>query len=189
MKRYAAIVVVLAGFLISPLFTQGQAPAPAPAAATAQSTAAPSTADAIRQNYNVVKNNILKAAEKMPDDAYDLKPTPEERSFGGWIAHVADAQTGGCSRLLGTPKTPGAASKTTKADLVAALKDSFETCDAAYAGLTDANANDAVQSFRGSTTRLASLAGNAGHDNECYGAIAVYLRLKGIVPPSSEPRR
>jgi uncharacterized damage-inducible protein DinB len=184
MKRYAAIMFVLAGFLISPQFTRGQAPASAAAPA-----AAPSTADAIRQNYNVVKNNILKAADKMPDDAYDFKPTPEERSFGGWIAHVADAQTAGCSRVLGTPKTPGAASKTTKSDLVAALKDSFDTCDAAYAGLTDANANDAVQSFRGPTTRLASLAGNAGHDNECYGAMAVYMRLKGIVPPSSEPRR
>ncbi len=101
MKRYAAIVVVLAGFLISPLFTQGQAPAPAPAAVTAQSTAAPSTADAIRAYYNGVKNNLLKAADKMPDDGYAFKPTPEERSFGGWIAHVADAQTAGCSRILG----------------------------------------------------------------------------------------
>jgi hypothetical protein len=101
---------------------------------------------------------------------------------------VADAQTAGCSRVLGTPKTPGAASKTTKSDLVAALKDSFDTCDAAYASLSDANANDTVQSFRGPTTRLAALAGNMAHDNECYGSMAVYLRLKGIVPPSSEPR-
>jgi len=97
--------------------------------------------------------------------------------------------TAGCSRVLGTPKAPSAGSKTTKADLVAALKDSFDTCDAAYAALTDANANESVQSFRGPMTRLASLAGNVAHDNECYGAMAVYLRLKGIVPPSSEPRR
>lgn len=183
MKRHALVVMGTIALFAAPLFAQ------APAAAPAQSsTAAPSTADAIRQNYNVVKNNILKAADKMPDDAYDFKPTPDQRSFGGWIAHVADAQTAGCSRVLGTPKTPGAASKVTKADLVAALKDSFDTCDAAYSALTDANANDTVQSFRGPTTRLASLAGNAGHDNECYGAMAVYMRLKGIVPPSSEPR-
>ena len=70
-----------------------------------------------------------------------------------------------------------------------ARKDSFDTCDAAYAALSDANANDPIQSFRGPTPRLAALAGNVAHDNECYGAIAVYLRLKGIVPPSSEPRR
>jgi hypothetical protein len=183
MKRYAVIMAGLVGLLASPLFTQGQAPAAAPA-----STAAPSTADAIRQTYNIVKNNLLKAADKMPDDGYAFKPTPEERSFGGWVGHVADAQTAGCSRALGTPKTPSAGSKTTKADLVAALKDSFDTCDAAYAALTDANANESVQGYRGPTTRLAALVGNVVHDNECYGSMAVYLRLKGVVPPSSEPR-
>jgi hypothetical protein len=186
MNRYAIVMVGLAGLLVSPLAARAQAPAPAPAAAPTQ---APSVVDAIRQSYNVVKNNLLKAADKMPDDGYDFKPTPDVRTFGGWIAHVADAQTGGCSRALGTPKTPSAGSKTTKADLVAALKDSFDTCDAAYAALSDANANDPIQSFRGPTPRLAALAGNVAHDNECYGSIAVYLRLKGIVPPSSEPRR
>jgi hypothetical protein len=182
MKRQALATMGTIALFAAPLFAQ------APAAAPQASTAAPSTAEAIRQTYDNIKNNLLKAADKMPADAYDFKPTPEERSFGGWVAHVADAQTAGCSRVLGAPKTPGAASKTSKADLVAALKDSFDTCDAAYAALTDANANDTVQSFRGPATRLASLAGNAGHDNECYGAMAVYMRLKGIVPPSSEPR-
>ncbi len=182
MKRYFVIMAALVGFFVAPVVAQGQAPSQ-PAAQT------PSIPDAIRQTYNIVKDNLLKAADKMPDDGYDFKPTPEQRSFGGWIAHVADAQTATCSRVLGAPKTPSAGSKTTKADLVAALKDSFQMCDAAYAGLTDGNANDAVQSFRGPTPRLASLAYNVAHDNECYGAIAVYLRLKGIVPPSSEPRR
>jgi uncharacterized damage-inducible protein DinB len=181
MKSYALMMTVLAGLLASPLIVRAQAPAQAPAPA-------PSIADSIRQSYNAVKNNLLKAADKMPDDSYDFKPTPEERSFGGWVAHVADAQTAGCSRALGTPKTPSAGSKTTKADLVAALKDSFDTCDAAYAALTDANASDPIQSYRGPTPRLAALAGNVAHDNECYGSMAVYLRLKGIVPPSSEPR-
>jgi uncharacterized damage-inducible protein DinB len=124
----------------------------------------------------------------MPDDAYAFQPTPQERTFGGWVAHIADAQTGGCSRILGTPKTPNAGSKTTKSDLVAALKDSFDTCDAAYAALTEANANDTVPSFRGPAPRLAVLAFNVAHDNEGYGSMSVYLRLKGIVPPSSEPR-
>jgi len=178
MNRRTAMLAAMIVFFAAPLLAQAPAPAQAP-----------NTVDAIRAYYNGVKNNILKAADKMPDDAYDFKPTPEQRTFGGWIAHVADAQIAGCSRVLGTPKTPGAASKTAKADLMAALKDSFDTCDAAYAGLTDANSNDSVQSFRGPMTRLASLAGNVAHDMECYGAMAVYLRLKGIVPPSSEPRR
>jgi hypothetical protein len=183
MKRTAVTMLVLAGFLALPLIARAQAPA-------AASASAPSTADAIRQNYSIVKSNILKAADKMPDDSYDFKPTPEERSFGGWIAHVADAQTNGCARVLGVPPaTVEVFSKPTKAQLVSYLKRSFDTCDAAYATLTDANGNDLVQGFRGPTTRIASLAGNAGHDNECYGAMSVYLRLKGIVPPSSEPRK
>jgi DinB superfamily len=175
MKRYAITLVGLAGLLASPLAVRAQAPTP-------------SVPDAIRQSYDVIKNNLLKAADKMPEDGYDFKPTPAERSFGGWVAHVADAQSAGCSRALGNPAGGGAALKTSKADLVAALKDSFQVCDAAYAALSDANASEPVPSFRGPLPRLAALAGNVAHDNECYGAMAVYLRLKGIVPPSSEPR-
>jgi DinB superfamily len=178
MRHYSAMIGILFGFLALPLFAQGQAPAQVP-----------SNVDAIRQMYNGIKSNLLKAADQMPDADYSFKPTPEQRTFGGWVAHVADAQTGGCSRALGTPKTPSAGSKTTKAELVAALKDSFDTCDAAYAALTEANASEPVQGYRGPTPRLAALAGNVVHDNECYGAMAVYLRLKGIVPPSSERMR
>lgn len=179
MKRQAIVMVGTIALFAAPLFAQ------APAGA-----AAPSTAEAIRQTYSNLKNNILKAADKMPDDAYDFKPTPEERSFGGWIGHVVEAQNNGCARVQGLPPAdlkmgPG----TTKAALVASLKSSFDLCDAAYAALTDSNSNDTVQGFRGPATRLASLAGNVTHDSECYGAMAVYMRLKGIVPPSSEPRR
>jgi DinB superfamily len=176
MKHHALVMIGFAGLLAAPLIAQAPA-------------STPSVPDAIRAQYNGVKNNLLKAAEKMPEDGYDFKPMPEERSFGGWVAHVADAQTAGCSRALGSPKTPSAGSKTTKADLVAALKDSFDTCDAAYAALNDSNASEPVSSYRGPTPRLAALVGNIEHDNECYGSMAVYLRLKGIVPPSSEPRK
>jgi uncharacterized damage-inducible protein DinB len=162
-----------------------QAPPAAPAAGPA-----PSTAAAVQQNYNIVKNNVLKAADKMPDDAYDFKPTPDVRAFGGWVAHLADAQSNGCPRILGQqpaarPATPPAG----KAAIVAYIKQSFDACDPAYAALTDANANDTVQTYRGPSTRLAALVGNVIHDTEGYGAMAVYLRLKGIVPPSSEPRK
>ncbi len=174
MKRIALMLAALFGFVASPLFAQG---------------AAPSVSDAIRQSYNQVKSNLLKAADAMPEADYAFKPTPEQRTFGGWIAHVADAQTAGCSRATGAPKTPSAASKTSKADLVTALKDSFDTCDAAYNALSEANANDPVQSYRGAVPRLAALANNIAHDNECYGSIAVYLRLKGVVPPSTEAMR
>ncbi|MGH9575703.1 MAG: DinB family protein [Candidatus Acidiferrales bacterium] len=151
----------------------------------------------IVQQYNSVKGNLEKAADAMPEDGYSFKPMPAERDFGGWVGHVAQAQLGSCSRIAGqTPDADtmkmlqGVASGTaaSKADLVAALKKSFDVCDAAYNGLTDANAADSVPSFRGSASRISALAGNVAHDNECYGSMAVYLRLKGVVPPSSEGR-
>jgi hypothetical protein len=150
--------------------------------------APPTMSGGIKQQYNAVKNNLLKAADAMPEDGYSFTPTPAERNFGGWVAHVADAQTGTCSRVAGSPKQINAASKTSKADLVAALKDSFDTCDAVYLALSDANAGDSIAGGRGPGVRLTLLAGNVAHDNECYGSMAVYLRLKGIVPPSTEGR-
>ena len=85
------------------------------------------------------------------------------------------------------PKQLGAGSKTTKADLVAALKESFEMCDAAYDGITEANMNDPIQSFRGpDSAAVAALWFNVAHDEECYGSMAVYLRLQKLVPPSSQ---
>ena len=156
-------------------------------AATLSAQSGPSQAAALKQGYNGIKNNILQAAEKMPDADYSFQPTMPERNFGGWVAHVADAQAAGCARAAGmTPKPLNAGSKTSKADLIAALKESFDVCDMAYDGTTDANAGDSVQSFGGATTRLAALWGNIGHDQECYGTMAVYLRLKNIVPPSTE---
>src|ERR1700674_4839976 len=148
--------------------------------------APPSMSNAIKQQYNEIKNNLLKAADKMPESAYSFQPIKEERTFGGWVAHVADTHMNICSRIAGAQKNINAASKTSKADLVAALKESFDTCDALYNGLTDANASEPVPMFRGQQSRLGALAFNVIHDNECYGSMAVYMRLKGIVPPSSE---
>ncbi len=144
---------------------------------------------AVKQQYEGIKRNLLAAADKMPEDGYGFQPTKEERNFGGWVAHVADTQMGVCSGIAGAPKKINAASMTSKADLVSAIKQSFQECDAVYDGLTDANAADPVPLFRGRQPRLAALSFNIAHDNECYGSMAVYLRLKGIVPPSSEPRK
>jgi hypothetical protein len=110
------------------------------AQAPAKGGAAPSTADALKASYNGVKNNVLKAADKMPDDAYDFKPTPDVRPFGGWVSHLADAQSSGCPRILGQqPAAPPATPPAGKAAIVAYIKQSFEACDAAYSALTDAN--------------------------------------------------
>jgi len=142
----------------------------------------------VKQVYNGIKNNLLKAADKMTEDGYSFKATPEVRAFGQLVAHVADSQMRGCSAINGEPKQGSAASKTAKADLVAALKDSFAECDKAYESLTDATATTMIKTPRGERSRLAALYGNVIHDNEMYGTMAVYMRLKGLVPPSSEGR-
>jgi hypothetical protein len=139
----------------------------------------------INQKYNQIKNNLTKAAEDMAEDGYSLQPSKDERNFGAWVAHVADSQANTCSTVAGERKNIGAASKTSKADLIAALKQSFDMCDAVVSGTTDANANDMVASFGGQVPRTAALYGMLIHDNECYGSMAVYLRLKGVVPPST----
>jgi hypothetical protein len=157
--------------------------------AAAQGMALPPGISAeIKQVYTAVKTNVLAAAEAMPESNYDFRPVAEEMSFGGWIAHVADAQVGICSTVNGQTRRGDAASKTGKANLIAALKASFEECDKAYNALTDASAVELVPYGRGQNSRGGRLAYNAAHDQECYGSMAVYLRIKGIVPPSTAAR-
>jgi hypothetical protein len=142
----------------------------------------------LKQMYTGVKNNLIRAAEKMPEENYSFKPVPEIRSFGQLVAHVADSVARTCSTVNGESKSVNAASKTTKADIVAALKDGFAMCDTAYDSLTDASAAQMIKLGRGERTRMGALTGNLSHANEEYGYMAVYLRLKGVVPPSSEGR-
>jgi len=142
----------------------------------------------LKQMYTGVKNNLTKAAEKMPEENYGFKPVPEIRSFGQLVAHVADSVARTCSTVNGETKSVNAASKTSKADLVAALQEGFAMCDTAYDSLTDAGASQMVKLGRVERSKLGALAGNVSHANEEYGYLAVYLRLKGIVPPSSEGR-
>jgi hypothetical protein len=142
----------------------------------------------LKANYTAGKTKIIAAANEMPDAGYAFHPSPEERNFGGWVAHVADLQAQFCGGITGDTKQLGAAAKTSKADLVAALKTSFDMCDAAYDGTTAANANDMVQTFRGPRPRVSWLWFNVAHNEECYGSMAVYLRMQKLVPPSSQGR-
>jgi uncharacterized damage-inducible protein DinB len=135
--------------------------------------------------YATVKNNLLGAAEKMPEQNYSFKPTPDIRSFAEVLDHVVAAQIHTCGAVAGEQKSANTEA-TTKADVLAALNASFAVCDKAYDALTDANAMDSIQTPRGERSRIGALAGNIVHDTEQYGILSVYLRLKGIVPPSSD---
>ena len=140
-----------------------------------------------RRAYTAIKTNLTKAADKMSDENYNFKASPDIRTFGALIGHIADSQLRTCAAVKGEQKEATAASKTAKADLVAALKASFDECDAAWDSVTDANAAEMLAG-RGPRSKLGALIGNTTHSNEEYGYLAVYMRLKGVVPPSSEPR-
>jgi uncharacterized damage-inducible protein DinB len=154
----------------------------------AQAQAPVSVAASAKGAYNRIKTNFIKAAEKMPEENYSFKPVDAVETFGQRVAHIADPQLASCSALTGERKTGTAKSKTSKADLVAAIKESFDACDKAFDALTDANALEPVAAGRGQQPRIAVLYGLIVHSNEVYGAMGVYMRLKGIVPPSSEGR-
>lgn len=162
--------------LVAPLASACLAIAQAPARISAEITAA----------YTAVKTNILKTAEKMPDQNYSFRPTQDVRSFAEVLDHVADSQIRTCAAVVGDQKAPGAAGKSTKSDVTMALDEAFAECDKAYGSLSDANAGDTIDTPRGQRSRMGALASNVAHDSEQYGTLAVYLRLKGIIPPSSE---
>jgi uncharacterized damage-inducible protein DinB len=145
----------------------------------------------LKNSYNGIKNTITKAADEMPEADYSFKASPMERTYGAMVGHIADVQMALCGNAQGEQKMGDAEkTKTTKADLVAALKASFDYCDAAYDGMTDADAAKMVTMFGPrKATKLAVLNFNIAHDNEMYGQLVVYLRIKGLVPPSSQRRQ
>jgi hypothetical protein len=151
----------------------------------------PISAD-IRRDYRGIRDIIIRAAEKMPEAKYGFRPSPDVRSFGQQIAHVADDQFNLCAPAKGEvrkdPYTHFEDTLTSKADLVAALKQGFAYCDTAYDAMTDAGGSQLSNSAKG-RSRLSMLNWNLWHTWEHYGNIVVYLRMNGIVPPTSEPRK
>ena len=144
--------------------------------------------DDARQHYALIRYDVLRAAEKMPAGDYSFRTVAEVRTFAQMIAHIADAQIRMCGVVTGESPASGAASKTTKAELVAALQASFEYCDPVYAAMTDAAAAAKIRWARWDMSKLGLLNWNISHDNEMYGILGAFLRLKGIVPPSTEGR-
>jgi uncharacterized damage-inducible protein DinB len=140
--------------------------------------------------YAQVKDDVLRSAEKMPEESYSFKPAPDVRTFGELLAHVADAQFLLCGIASGGKPTMKSNEKTakTKAEIVTALKDGFAFCDAQYAKLSDQDAAAIVSWFGQPRTKLGVLDFNTAHAFEHYGNMVTYMRIKGIVPPSSEKR-
>jgi uncharacterized damage-inducible protein DinB len=143
---------------------------------------------ATRALYDMAKDWLIRSAEQMPEENYAFKPTPEVRSFGQLIGHVSNASYMFCSAAKGekSPSTSDFEKTTSKAALVKAIKDAFAYCDGAYQ-ITDAKATEEVTLFEGMKgSKLWILMFNVAHDTEHYGNIVTYLRIKGLVPPSSQ---
>jgi uncharacterized damage-inducible protein DinB len=162
-----------------------------PAAVLAQGSAATPAnpiSDSEKRMYTMLGGVLIAAAEKMPEESYAFKPTPDVRSFGQLVGHLADSQYYFCSSASGEskPESDAEKTKTKKADLVAALKDAVAYCNKTYADMTDAKGSQMVKMMNLDFARLTVLAANFAHNYEHYGNMATYMRIRGIVPPTSE---
>ena len=142
-----------------------------------------------KKTYSILQKILIRAAEKTPEEYYSFKPTEVVRSLGQILGHIADANYAMCSAVRGekNPALKIEQTKTSKADLIAGMKDAFAYCDKAYVGMTDASAAETVKFFGGDTPKLGVLTVNQMHTMEHYGNLVTYMRMKDIVPPSSDP--
>jgi uncharacterized damage-inducible protein DinB len=182
------LAVALLGFFVA-----------TPPAAQAQEAAPANPISTWLRNANMgIRNNILRSAEKMPEENYGMRPGDQQevRTFGQQIGHVADYNFLWCSEAKGEPN-PNAGKNleklSTKAEFLKAVNDAFAYCDSVYSSVTDASGAEVIDITQESgrhtrIPRMGLLILNYGHNNEIYGNIVTYLRMKDIVPSSSEPR-
>lgn len=141
----------------------------------------------VQRSYAGVKANILKSAERMASTDYSFKPTPDVRTFARVLNHITEAQLRSCGTANGTKDLPKVPPETAdKAAIVDALNASFAECDKAFAALTDENLTQMFSMGQGQRSRVGLMWGTVSHDQEQYATLALYLRLKGLTPPSSE---
>jgi hypothetical protein len=194
-KALTTAAIALAA--VTTLGAQAQTP---PAGGTPQQPPAPVTLDVtLKRQHQSIRGFLLKSAEVMPEEHYTFEATPAQRTYAEFIGHIANANYGQCSVMAGEPNPMAPAGgtrrnleteapKLSKADLVKLFGDALAICDRAYEKITADNVLTMVQQGQRQSA-LASLAvANLTHNQETYGTMVVYLRLKGITPPSSEPR-
>lgn len=145
------------------------------------------TIASVKTTYDLVKGNIVKAAAQVPEDKYSYQPTKDVRTIGQLFGHIADSSNAICATATGQKPAAGGAEKiTSKAELQKAVAAAFASCDKAMSAITAANANESVNLFGMTHTRVGAMAFNAAHLFEHYGNLVTYMRLNGMVPPSSQ---
>lgn len=161
------------------------------AVASAQEAPANPLVTVSKNVYTIAKGDILGSVDKVPEADWSFRPTEQVRTIGQLFAHIADGQYEFCGVAAGGKSVSKDIEKTdtTKAQIVSALKEAFAYCDAAYAKMTDTDAAQMVPLFGMRITKLGAMDFNTAHTMEHYGNLVTYMRIKGIVPPSSEPRK
>jgi uncharacterized damage-inducible protein DinB len=149
-----------------------------------------SMASVVKAMHATIRQNLADAAQSMPAEEYSFKATPQVRSFGEFVGHVVNANFFFCSQAKGEPppRKENFERVTDKAALVTGMTDAMKYCDEVYNATTDANYNTLI-TMAGPAKKQASrgsvLVFNTAHNNEHYGNLVVYMRLKGHVPPST----
>jgi uncharacterized damage-inducible protein DinB len=173
---------LLATFVAAPAAAQGQA----------AGSGDPLTA-ALKRQFDGVARNMKEAAEKMPAEKYSFRATPDVRTFAAFVGHIINAQYAQCSRAKGVEnpnKQDWEKNVTDKAAIVKGITEANDYCAAVFNAANDKWMLETVTQTMGGTTlqvpRAAILAGNTSHTNESYGSMATYMRLNGLVPPSTE---
>ena len=163
--------------------------------AAAQTAPANPITQTLRGAWTEAKTNVRRSADVMPEAKYGFRPVETVRSFGAILAHVAGASYEFCAAAK-NEKAPYAEdafekSAKTRADIVKALDGAIAYCDEVYKTLDDTKALEITNGAfgAGKRPRMAALFGNTGHFVEHYGNLVTYLRINGLVPPSSAPQQ
>jgi uncharacterized damage-inducible protein DinB len=167
--------------------------------ALAQTTESNPYVKGVHKQFQQVQDIVMKTAEKIGEDLYSFKPTPEVRSVAGVLGHIADGNRLLCRIAAGetidfekimkdeSSEQQRHEKMTAKADIIKALTETRSFCDSVFAKLTDASGQELVPWFGGEKMpKLMALTLVTGHGLEHYGNLVTYMRLKGIVPPTSE---
>ena len=146
------------------------------------------TIASVKTMYEGLKGFVTKAAAQVPEDKYAFAPVKGVRTMGQLFGHLANANAliCGTSSGMATPLSAGDGEKlTSKADLQKALAESFSACDHAFQMINAKNAHEGIKLFGQAHTRVGGMAFNNAHIYEHYGNLVTYMRINGMVPPSS----
>ncbi len=190
-----AIPLVILFFSATLLFGQDKSEQgktePAKTAQTSTASSKNPVSDAVREILARQKNNLLAAVDEMPADKFGYSPTPAQMTFGHLVMHTTMSNIDLCSKAGSMPPPPmKPAAETDKVRLQASLTKSFLYCEAALGRVDDSKLGNQIEFFGGRQVTVASALVSLTNDwADHYSAVAIYLRLNGLLPPTAQPNK